>query len=304
MTRRGLRSDAMVMRDYLAEEIATDYADAYLTRREALRRLCLLGLSASAATALLAACGGGSGGGDKSKRASTTTGAPSAPPAVESVRFPGPRGELQGAWAAATKPKGSVLVIHENRGLTDHIRSLPPRFAGDGYSALAIDLLSEEGGTAAVGGEAEAIGALSQAPPDRLIADLRAGVDELERRTPRAKVAAVGFCFGGGLTWQFLAAGEPRLAAAVPFYGPAPANPDFSRSKAAVLAIYGELDARVNATRDSAVAALQAAGLTHEVRTFPGADHAFFNDTGPRYNAAAAGEAYQAVLAWFAKHLR
>jgi carboxymethylenebutenolidase len=293
----------VAIRDYLAEEIATDYADAYLTRREALRRLCLLGLSTSAAVALLAACGGG-GGGDKSKRAGSTTRAPSAAPAVESVRFPGPQGELQGAWAAATKPKGSVLVIHENRGLTDHIRSLPPRFAGNGYSALAIDLLSEEGGTAAVGGEAEAIAALSQAPPDRLIADLRAGGDELDRRTPRAKIAAVGFCFGGGLTWQLLAAGEPRLAAAVPFYGPAPANPDFTRSKAAVLAIYGELDARVNATRDGAVAALQAAGLPHEVRTFAGADHAFFNDTGPRYNAAAAGEAYQAVLAWFAKHLR
>jgi carboxymethylenebutenolidase len=290
------------MCEYLAEEIATDFADALLTRREALRRLALVGLSTSAAVALLAACGGGGGGGDKSKTSGTK--APAAPTSAESVRFQGPRGELQGAWAAASKPKGAVLVIHENRGLTDHIRSLPPRFASDGYSALAIDLLSEEGGTAAVGGEAEAIGALSSAPADRLVADLRAGVDELERRAPRAKVAAVGFCFGGGLTWQLLAAGEPRLAAAVPFYGPAPENPDFSRSKAAVLGIYAELDGRVNATRDSAAAALQTAGLTHEMRTFPGVDHAFFNDTGPRYNAAAATEAYQAVLAWFAAHLR
>jgi carboxymethylenebutenolidase len=290
------------MRDYLADEIASDYGDALLTRREALRRLGLLGLSSSAALALLAACGGG-GGDDKSKGAGTSTRAPAAPPSVETVRFPGPRGELQGAWAAARNPKGTVLVIHENRGLTDHIRSLPSRFAGDGYSALAIDLLSEEGGTAAVGGEAEAIAVLGNAPADRLIADLRAGVDELKRRAPRAKVAAVGFCFGGGLTWQLLAAGEPRLTAAVPFYGPAPANADFSASKAAVLAIYAELDARVNATRDGAVAALEAAGVKHDVRTFPGVDHAFFNDTGPRYNAAAATEAYQAVLAWFEAQL-
>jgi carboxymethylenebutenolidase len=84
---------------------------------------------------------------------------------------------------------------------------------------------------------------------------------------------------------------------------PAPDNPDFSRSKAAVLAIYGELDSRVNATRDGAVAALEEAGLKHEVRTFPGADHAFFNETGPRYNAAAATEAYQAVLDWFHTYL-
>jgi carboxymethylenebutenolidase len=291
------------MREYLAGEIATDFADALLTRREALRRLALVGLSTSAAAALLAACGGGGGGGnDKSKPSGTK--APGAPATAESVRFQGPNGELQGAWAAASKPKGAVLVIHENRGLTDHIRSLPPRFAGDGYSALAIDLLSEEGGTAAVGGEAEATGALSQAPADRLVADLHAGVDELERRAPGKKLAAVGFCFGGGLTWQLLAAGEPRLAAAVPFYGPAPDNPDFSRSKAAVLAIYAELDARVNATRDAAVAALQAAGLPYDTRTFPGVDHAFFNDTGPRYNATAAAEAYQAVLAWFGAHLQ
>jgi carboxymethylenebutenolidase len=290
------------MRDYLAEEIALDYADAVLTRREALRRLGLLGLTATGAAALLAACGG-DGGGDKSSKKQTSTTAGAAPATTEAVTFSGPNGELQGAWAAAAKPKGTVLVIHENRGLTDHIRSLPPRFAGDGYSALAIDLLSEEGGTAALGGEAEAIAALGQATPDRLIADLRAGLDELERRERGAKPAVIGFCFGGGLTWQLLAAGEPRVAAAAPFYGPAPSNADFSGSKAAVLAVYAELDARVNASRDSAVAALQAAGLTHEVRTFPGVDHAFFNDTGPRYNAAAAAEAYQAVLNWFATHL-
>jgi carboxymethylenebutenolidase len=291
------------MRDYLAEEIALDYADALLTRREALRRLVLLGLTTTGAAALLAACagdGGGGGDGEQSRKRTTTSGAPAT---AEAVTFTGPNGELQGAWAAASKPKGTVLVIHENRGLTDHIRSLPPRFAGDGYSALAIDLLSEEGGTAAVGGEAEAIAALGQAPPDRLIADLRAGVDELERRERSAKPAVIGFCFGGGLTWQLLAAGEPRVAAAAPFYGPAPANPDFSGSKAAVLAVYAELDARVNASRDSAVAALEAAGLTHEVRTFPGVDHAFFNDTGARYNAAAAAEAYQAVLDWFGRYL-
>ena len=293
---------AVAMRDYLAEEIALDYADAILTRREALRRLVLLGLTVTGAAALLAACGGDGGSSKQTRQgaASTTSGAPAT---AEGVTFRGPQGELQGAWAKASDPKGAVLVIHENRGLTDHIRSIPPRFAADGYSALAIDLLSEEGGTAAVGGEAEATAALGQAPPERLIADLRAGIDELERRERNAKTAVIGFCFGGGLTWQLLSAGEPRLAAAAPFYGPAPANADFSGSKAAVLAVYGELDSRVNATRDGAVAALEAAGLKHEVRTFPGADHAFFNDTGPRYNAAAASEAYQAVLSWFATHL-
>jgi carboxymethylenebutenolidase len=292
----------MALRRYIAEEIAVDYADALLTRREALRRLGLLGLTAGAAVSLLAACDGDGNGGERAGDAPARDAPPRPAPAVaEEVTFAGPRGELLGAWAAAPKARGAVLVIHEIFGLSDHIRSLPPRFAADGYSALAVDLLSEEGGTAAVGDDA--VGVLGGASEDRLVADLRAGIDELERREPDAKVAAVGFCFGGGMTWQLLAAGERRLAAAVPFYGPAPADADFSGSEAAVLAIYAELDARVNASRDAAVAALEAAGLTHEVRTFPGVDHAFFNDTGPRYDAAAAAEAYDAVLAWFADHL-
>jgi carboxymethylenebutenolidase len=81
------------------------------------------------------------------------------------------------------------------------------------------------------------------------------------------------------------------------------ANPDFSGDRAAVLAIYAEKDARVNGTRDAMDAALTAAGLQHEVKTYPGVDHAFFNDTGARYDATQAAAAYQDVLAWFAAHL-
>ena len=106
------------------------------------------------------------------------------------------------------------------------------------------------------------------------------------------------------MTWQLLAAGEPRLAAAVPFYGPSPDGADFSGSpNAAVLGIYAGLDDRVNGSLDAAEAALTAAGLTHEMRVFDGVDHAFFNDTGPRYDAEAAAQAYQAMLDWFGAHL-
>ncbi len=178
------------------------------------------------------------------------------------------------------------------------------RLAADGFTSLAIDLLSEEGGTAALPSEGDATAALGNAPAERLIEDLRAGLDELERSAPGARLATIGFCFGGGMTWQLLAAGEQRLSAAVPFYGPAPADADFSGSpNAAVLAIYAELDARVNASQEAARAALDAAGLVHEIRVFPGVDHAFFNDTGPRYALDAATEAYQVMLAWFAEHM-
>ncbi len=195
-------------------------------------------------------------------------------------------------------------MIHENRGLTDHIRSIPARLADDGYTALAIDLLSEEGGTASLPSGGDATAALGSAPPERLIADLRAGLDELERQAPDARLAAIGFCFGGGMTWQLLAAGEPRLAAAVPFYGPFPEGGTLDGSpNAAVLGIYAESDGRVNATMPAAEAALSAAGLTYELRVFEGVGHAFFNDTGPRYDADAAAQAYQAMLDWFAANL-
>ena len=196
-----------------------------------------------------------------------------------------------------------MLVIHENRGLTDHFKALPTRFAADGYSALALDLLSEEGGTKSMD-EGAAQAALGAAPQERFTADMKAALDELAKRAPGQKLAIIGFCFGGGQVWQLLQTGETRLAAAAPFYGPAPDAPDFSKSRqAAVLAIYGELDARVNGSRPAAEAALKQAGNTHEIRTFAGADHAFFNDTGQRYNKDAAAQAYDALLAWFAKHL-
>ncbi len=332
----------MALDEYLATEIALDCADGIFSRREALRRLMLLGLTAPAATALLASCGSDDDAADSATIASTTPAAAAAPTAAptssqdgtlpaqtastepvgdtapadpsttasaaaavgEEIRFAGPRGELIGVLATAPDPKGAVLVIHENRGLTVHIRSIPPRFATDGYTSLAIDLLSEEGGTASLPSEGDATAALGNAPAERMIADLRAGLDELERRAPGAKLATIGFCFGGGMTWQLLAAGEPRLSAAVPFYGPGPADPDFSGSpNAAVLGVYAELDSRVNASQDAVRGALEAAGLVHEIRVFPGVDHAFFNDTGSRYNADVAADAYQAMLAWFDQHL-
>ena len=132
---------------------------------------------------------------------------------------------------------------------------------------------------------------------------MRAGLDELSRRVPGAKLGIIGFCFGGGMVWTLLDAGEPRLAAAIPFYGPAPATPDFTGSKAAVLGVYAALDSRVNASRETAAAGLSAAGLTHEIKTYPGVDHAFFNDTGGRFDATQAAAEYADVLSWLGRHL-
>lgn len=294
---------------YLIEEVGIDYADGLISRREALRRLGLMGVGAVAASSLLAACATGT----ESPTATPTTGGTAtatatADPgagavAAEDITFAGPNGEVFGAYAAAEDPRGAVLVIHENRGLKDHFKDVAGRLARDGYSALAIDLLSEEGGTAAINDDAQAMAALGAASRERFLGDMRAGLDELERRNPGAKLGIMGFCFGGGQVWSLLDAGEPRLAAAAPFYGTPPDDPDFSGSEAAVLAVYAELDSRVNATRDAAVGALEEADLEHKVLSFEGADHAFFNDTGQRYHAESAAEAYRELIDWFNQHL-
>jgi carboxymethylenebutenolidase len=311
----------MALHDYLATEVGEDWADGIITRREALRRLALLGLSVTAAVTLLEACAPAAGStspglttlltGSAEPPATATAGAasPSGEPAVspaaidgEAITFPGPSVEVQGFFAPAANPRGAMLVVHENRGLNDHIRSVASRLAADGYSALAVDLLSEEGGSESLAqGDVQA--ALSNASTERLVGDMKAALDELERRAPGARLGAIGFCFGGGMVWALLDAGDERLAAAIPFYGPAPDAPDFSGNTAAVLGVYAELDARVNASRETAEAALTAAGLEHELKTYPGVDHAFFNDTGQRYNAEQAAAAYADVLDWLGRYL-
>jgi carboxymethylenebutenolidase len=294
------------LQKYLAEEVAEDHADGLINRREAMRRLGLLGVSGAAASALLAGFAAGSAaarsavasGGDRD----TPTTLDWAPGATEAISFPGPRGTLLGAWAPAEDARAGVLVIHENRGLTDHIKMVAARFAADGFSALAIDLLSEEGGTDSFADPAEVGAVLASVPPERFDEDMQAGVTELQRRLPGKKITAIGFCFGGGMVWRLLTIPERRLAAAAPFYGPFPAGASAKGSRAAVLGVYGGLDDRVNATRAEARAALEDAGLEHLIATFGIANHAFFNDTGQRFEPASAAEAWRRAVAWFEEH--
>jgi carboxymethylenebutenolidase len=299
---------------YFAKEIALDHADGLLSRRDALRRLVLLGLSVTSASALLVACKDetiGVGAPSDASADSTTstpppsvTGQPDAALPTESITFPGVQGRtLMGAWAAARTPRGAVLVMHENRGLTEHIRNVAGRFAAAGYSALALDLLSEEGGTDSFADAGEVTGALAQIMPARFVEDMVSTLDELARRVPGAKLGAIGFCFGGGNMWRLIASKDPRLAAAAPFYGPLPSGADFAGSRAAVLGVYAELDTNVNGSRDTATSLLETAGLTHEIVTYSGANHAFFNDTGARYHPESAVAAWAKVQEWFGQYL-
>ena len=296
----------MALRDYLVGEIAEDHADGHLTRREALRRLGLMGVSLPAAIALLAACGDDDDSSSDAAATSTTaTSGTSGSTATTFVKASEDTITFNGLTAAYgwpnDPPTANVLVCHENRGLTEHFHTVAARFGHEGMAALCVDLASRAGGTASMD-EGQVQATLASAPIDQLVGDLKLGLDELQKRNPDAPFATVGFCFGGAMVWNLLDAGDDRIRAAVPFYGPAPENPDFTGSKAAVLAIYGGKDDRVNGTRDRVVDAMKQAGMTYDVITYDGADHAFFNDTGPRYDADAATKAWAATLAWIRAH--
>jgi carboxymethylenebutenolidase len=116
------------------------------------------------------------------------------------------------------------------------------------------------------------------------------------------RIGMTGFCFGGGVTWR-CATQLPELGAAVPFYGSGPPLEDVPAIRAPVLAIYGENDQRINSGIPALEEAMKAHGKVFEKIVYPNADHAFFNDTGTRYNPEAARDAWERMLAWFGKYL-
>lgn len=196
-----------------------------------------------------------------------------------------------------------VVVIHENRGLNDHIRDVTRRLAVAGYSAVAPDFLSTAGGTPADEDQARTmIGQLDMAA---ITADGAAIVQWLASpQSGSRKVGAVGFCWGGGLVNRLAVAAGPTLSAAVPFYGPAPDPAEAARVQAAMLLILAGLDDRVNGTARPWAAALRTAHKNVEVEEYPNVNHAFHNDTSAmRYDRAAAEAAWARTLAFFRAHL-
>ena len=221
------------------------------------------------------------------------------------VEFPGQDAELQGYLArpAAGDPAPVILVCHENRGLTGHIQDVTRRLAKAGYVALAVDLLSRQGGTASLN-SSDVPGVLSSISPDLFVQDFLSGWRYLQGQdfALTERVGMMGFCFGGGVTWR-VATQMPELKAAVPFYGPHPELSDVPNIQAAVLAIYGERDTRITQGIPAMEEAMQQNGKIYTKVIYPDSDHAFFNDTGTRYNPTAAQDAWARTLAWFQQYV-
>jgi carboxymethylenebutenolidase len=203
--------------------------------------------------------------------------------------------------AGVAAPLPAVLVIHENRGLNPYIADVVRRVAKAGYLAFGPDGLSPLGGYPGTDEQ----GREMQATLDgaKLMEDFFAAFEYLrDHDGGTGRVAAVGFCYGGGVC-NALAVAYPDLAASVPFYGRQPEPAEVLAIRAPLQLHYAGLDERVNAGWPAYEAALKANGKTYEAYIYPGVNHGFHNDTTPRYDAEAAALAWDRTLAFFATHL-
>jgi carboxymethylenebutenolidase len=222
-------------------------------------------------------------------------------------------------------PKGGLIVIEEIWGLADHIKDVADRFAAEGYLVVSPDILGRVGITAHLGAELqellhhpdekvrtegqpklrEAMGpARSPEFAAWAVPALVSAVDYLAAQPGIGdNLAVTGFCFGG--TYSFaLAAVDPRIRAAVPFYGQPPATTDLDGIACPILAFYGENDANLINTLPEVTEAMKDAEVDFESKVYEGTGHAFFNDTNVlAYNRAAATDSWKRTLAFLEGNL-
>lgn len=313
---------------YLVHEFVDDYKDGMMSRRDMMARVLKITGSAAAAATTLTALGVKAADANQpdalvqqgTPTARSPLSVPEDDPAVvgTEIEFASDDATISayearpaaGATPVAGTPDTGggalplVLICHENRGLQEHIRDVARRSAKEGYVAVAVDLLSREGGVAA--NAADDIPALlSEADPARHIGDFQAAIAHYasDDTVDSARIGMVGFCFGGGITWR-TATQTPELKGAVPFYGPPPPLEDVPDISAAVLGVYAEdPEDFANEGRDELERALTEAGITFQINVYPGTEHAFHNDTGPRYNEEQAMAAWNDTMAWLGEYV-
>jgi carboxymethylenebutenolidase len=235
---------------------------------------------------------------------------------AEYTIYPSPKGNssdgmMRGLLArpASGEKFPAVLVIHENRGLNPYIEDVVRRLAVAGFMAFGPDAIWPLGGYPNVdkyGAEADekALAMQKQLDAGKITEDFVAAAEFLLKHPQSTgKLGAVGFCFGGTMVNR-LAVRMPQLAAGVPFYGGAPAVEDVPKIKAALLLNFAEQDPNVNKRWPEYEAALKENGVKYEAYIYPKTNHAFHNDTTPRYEEAAAKLAWQRTIDHFNKTLK
>ncbi|HLP72641.1 MAG TPA: dienelactone hydrolase family protein [Bacteroidales bacterium] len=224
---------------------------------------------------------------------------------TEFIKYPAETGDMKAFMA---HPKNGrkfpgVIVIHENRGLVPHIQDVTRRMAREGFLALAPDALTPVGGT-----PADVINAgelFKKLVPEQTTKNFVAAVKYLKTNPLcTGKVGCTGFCWGGAMTNQ-VAVNSPDLDAAVPYYGMQPSEQDVEKIKAPIMAHYAGNDERIDAGIPAFESALKKYGKEYQIFMYPGAGHAFNNDSNPeRYNAEAAKLAWGRTVGFFKEKLK
>jgi carboxymethylenebutenolidase len=219
-------------------------------------------------------------------------------------------------------PRGAVIVIHEIWGLVGHIQDVADRFAGEGYLAVAPDILTNAGLPPELGAELQALiqrgddVTRSEAQPrlreklgvtrspeyaEWAITVLAQVVDYVAaQHGGEEPIAVVGFCFGGSYAYA-VAAEDTRVSRVVPFYGEAPAFATLGDIRGRVLAFYGEKDERITGKLPELRTAMAESGVDFTPVVYPGVGHAFFNDTNPAaYDEETAADAWRRTLDFLA----
>ena len=290
------------------EDLIHLYIDGAFDRRELLRRVAIYTGSVAAAVAAVG----------PEIMAQTT--APAVPPANASVpeyaeevqwfwvEYGSEIGTLRGYFARPrfeTRRVPVILVIHENRGLNDHIKDVTRRVAKAGFVGFGVDLLSRVGGTESFTDPAAATAALNRITTAERLSDIRAAIEFLKiaEYVRPDRIGAVGFCFGGGVVFQ-LAFNVPDVIAAVPFYGTPPNPlPSWDTMNAKLLAIFSETDYNQNGRIPEIVTGMVQRRKTMGLHLYQGTAHGFHNDTSPIYNPGAAADAWSKTMTFFNTHL-
>jgi len=186
----------------------------------------------------------------------------------------------------------TIVVIHENKGFTDWVRSFADQLAAAGYIVVAPDLLSnfddKHATTADFANSQDATKAIYELKQPQVSSDLDS-VEKYASKIPagNGKTAVIGFCWGGGQSFA-LATTNPKIKAAMVFYGTPPKEDAIKNIKAPVYGFYGGNDQRINATIPPTDSLMKAAGKTYEPKIYPGAGHAYMragdDPTGSKEN--------------------
>lgn len=286
------------------EQLAADYSGGKFNRRDFLARLTAVTGSMAAAHLLV----------EKSGLAQTISDKEIAAGAIKiggaDVDFSRDGVKLGGYLAAPQAGRGDgpfpgVVVIHENRGLNEHTRDVARRFAIEGFVALAPDALARLGGTSSMESPDAARTAIGTLTPAQIMEDLDAALAYLgtQPNVQKGKLGSVGFCWGGARSFN-LALGSDQIGAAVVFYGSAPELDQLPNIKAPVLGLYGATDERITSKVPEVAAAMKAANKPYETKIYQGAGHAFFNDTGDRYDPQSAADAWPRAVAFLRENLK